>query len=680
MGRIVLLFFCAFPFLLVGKEQVGLKKADIQKIMEQIFAQHVDKKEISAEILKNSFSLYIEQFDPEGVYLLQSEVEPYSNISEASAASIEKEYRKGDYTSYEKLNDLIQKAIARARLYRSSLERDKDALIQQALHFSPPSDQEEPFAYPSSEKDLQEKVRQHIVGFLQKELKRFGEQGVTGYKAEALNLYEKHLRAFEDQYTYRLPNGEMRSAAEQENLFTLHVLKVLAKSLDAHTAFFDPNEAYDMRVRLEKGFEGVGIVFQESPQGIFVTHLIEGGPAARGGEVRAGDFLIELDGVKVENLDFEKVMNALRGEKGAPVKFVFKRIAGRDRIAKIIPVTLTRDSIILKEDRVDVTKEQFGNGIIGRIALHSFYQNESGVASEKDVREAIKKLDAEGNLRGLILDLRENSGGFLSQAVKVAGLFITNGIVVVSMYSNGDEKVYRDMDTRVAYNGPLIVLTSKATASAAEIVAQALQDYGVALVVGDEQTYGKGTIQSQTVTDKKGNSYFKVTVGKYYTVSGNTPQLRGVKADVVVPGPYSQVKLGEEYLEHVLTKEDKISSAYNDTLRDIDPGLKPWYLKYYLPSLQSKLWTWRPMLSDLKKNSAYRLQHSKNYQRYLKRVRQMPLEEELEEGSNFGINDLQLAEAFNILKDMIYLHSKEREREYMVGSGTRDERQEAAGY
>ena len=170
----------------------------------------------------------------------------------------------------------------------------------------------------------------------------------------------------------------------------------------------------------------------------------------------------------------------------------------------MITVPLVREEIAVDEDRARWNYEIFDGGIIGKIKLDSFYQGDNGMTSENDVREAIKQLDKQGNLRGLILDLRENSGGFLSQAVKVAGLFITNGVVVISKYFNGEEHFYRDMDGKISYDGPLIILTSKATASAAEIVAQALQDYGVAIIVGDEHTYGKGTIQSQTVTENQG--------------------------------------------------------------------------------------------------------------------------------------------------------------------------------
>lgn len=263
------------------------------------------------------------------------------------------------------------------------------------------------------------------------------------------------------------------------------------------------------------------------------------------------------------------------------------------------------------------------------------------------------------------MDLRSNSGGFLSQAVKVAGLFITNGVIVISKYANGDERFYRDVDGKIAYDGPLIVLTSKATASAAEIVAQALQDYGVALVVGDEHTYGKGTIQTQTVTDNQSASYFKVTVGKYYTVSGHTPQKEGVKADVVVPSHWNREEIGESYTIDPVAA-DMIPPAYDDQLADVSKDVRSWYLKYYTPTVQHRTDQWRGLLPTLRKNSEYRIAHNKNYQFYLKGGQDHSnSEEEADEeewntakkNKTYGEDDLQINEAVNILKDMILLHS-----------------------
>src|SRR5262249_53796114 len=156
---------------------------------------------------------------------------------------------------------------------------------------------------------------------------------------------------------------------------------------------------------------------------------------------------------------------------------------------------------------------------------------------------------------GLVLDLRENAGGFLSQAVKVSGIFLSNGIVVISKYSRGDVHFLRNIVGRSYFNGPLVILTSKMSASASEIVAQALQDYGVGIVVGDERTFGKGSIQYQTVTDMSTDLFFKVTVGKYYTASGRTTQIEGVKTDIVVPTHYAPYHIGERYLEYPLSAD-----------------------------------------------------------------------------------------------------------------------------
>lgn len=661
----LILVFPLFLFsLLFGAEQDLLQPDDIHKVMQQIFTQHVDKKRVDGELLTHSFRIYFEQFDPDGVYLLQSEVNPYIYLNEPDLKALEKQYIEGDYAIYHKMNDVIQKAILRSQKYRQELEKNPKDLFKEALS----EVREKHSGFAENEVSLQKRIRGYLLSILQNEVRRFGERGITGYEKEAIALIERDIRARESQYTYA-----GLSEADQENLFTIHVLKSLAKSLDAHTAFFDPKEAYDLKVRLEKGFEGIGLVFQESPQGIVVAHMLDGSPAFKDGSIKVGDRLLEINGVKTSELSFEKLMDLLRGKKDEPVALVLSRPSGDippKMIPKIIQVSLKRDTIVLNDDRIDVTSEKFGNGIIGVITLHSFYQNDKGITSEKDVREAIDKLKKEGPLRGLILDLRENSGGFLSQAVKVAGLFVTDGVIVISKYYNGEEKIYRDIDNGVEYTGPLVVLTSRATASAAEIVAQALQDYGVALIVGDEHTYGKGTIQSQTVTGNKGSSYFKVTVGEYYTVSGKTPQLHGVPADVVIAGPYSNAHIGEEYLEDTIQQNKKIAATYNDQLQDIPPDLKPWFLRYYLPFLQQQKTVWRDMIPSLQKNSSRRLEENKNYQLFLKKIAYPGIsqakdqDDEEKRDGNFGRDDFQLTEAINVVKDMIYLDSKMRQREY----------------
>jgi carboxyl-terminal processing protease len=221
-------------------------------------------------------------------------------------------------------------------------------------------------------------------------------------------------------------------------------------------------------------------------------------------------------------------------------------------------------------------------------------------------------------------------------------------VVVISKYAQGEIQYLRNLDPRIHYSGPLVILTSKLSASAAEIVAQALQDYGVGLVVGDERTYGKGTIQYQTVTDTSAASFFKVTVGRYYTVSGRSTQIEGVKADLVVPTPYSAYNIGERYLEYAL-KNDQISPAYADPLTDVPAQTQLWFQKNYLPYLQKKESAWVQMVPKLKTNSEFRLDHDPNFQVFLKKM------DAEEVDFDVGVNDLQMGEAIHIVKDMINL-------------------------
>ena len=593
------------------------------------FSEHLGQKQINDEILKHAFKIYIDQFDPDRTYLLQEEIKPYLQFSPAEIQELTSQYKAGNFSSFEKLNAVIQKSILRAREFRKELLQKPEAIFNAADQLQSSKDNEwlDPDLnrlFSTSDAQLKQRIREQMVNFIQAEQKRYGKEQVLRYKSKLLVLFDNALGNIEDSYLYQTSDGKPFNANQKENAFVLHVLKSLASSLDAHTAFYSNSEAYDLKVRLEKEFDGIGVVLQQTPEGVIISSLIEGGPASKSGQIFANDRIIKVDGKPIDGESLSNVMDLMRGSKGSKIELVLARSIqeGKKQEEKKITVNLMRAPIAVKGERVDVKYEQYGNGIIGMITLHSFYQGEDGSGSEADLRKAIQELDKKGNLRGLILDLRENSGGFLSQAVKVSGIFISNGVVVMSKYSDGQERIYRDMDGKTGFNGPLIILTSKATASAAEIVAQALQDYGVALIVGDEHTYGKGTIQSQTITGQEGaaTSFFKVTVGKYYTVSGKTPQLEGVKADIVAPGPFSQEHIGEQYLDHPL-KPDSIPAEYNDNLQDIDPGLRSWYMKYYTPTIQHKVLTWQNMLPTLKKNSAYRMEHNKNYQMFLKELK-----------------------------------------------------------
>jgi carboxyl-terminal processing protease len=489
--------------------------------------------------------------------------------------------------------------------------------------------------FAKSKEELTQKIYCQMASFLLAEQKWEGLNGLSSQqRLRVLDLWERRLSRREDPYL----------SGRHSSDWSMHVLKAFAKSLDSHSSFFSQEEAYDLKTALEKQFEGVGIVLREGISGVVIKDLVPNSPAELSGRIQKGDILLSVNGKSTGTRSYEEVLALLRGDRGEKVTLGFRR--GNDTWK----VKLVREKVVMQEDRVKYSWVPFGSGILGKIEIPSFYESSDGSSCASDLKHALHELKSQGALVGVVLDLRENSGGFLNQAVKVASLFMSGGVVVVSKYAEGQMQYLRNTDGKIFYQGPLLILTSKASASAAEIVAQALQDYGIAVVVGDERTYGKGTIQYQTVTDKKNPSLFKVTVGKYYTVSGRSTQIEGVRADIVVPTNYAPFPIGEKYLLYPL-KNDQIESIFTDPLKDISPKSKSWMRKNYLPNLQKKLSFWTESLPVLRKNSEYRLLNNPNFVRFLKQIHS----EASEEDPSILDEDLQMEEAVQILQDMAFL-------------------------
>ena len=617
-----------------------LDNDDVRHIMDQLFDYHVNKKQISPLIIKRSLKIYIDQFDGNMSYLLADEVDPYLNPDRALLQHMYDAYNEDDLSYYQQIYSMVQKSILRVRLIRQKLRLEKDTLFEEAQDCQGDG---YPTEFAADVTEIKGRIREQILAFINIQIDKFdGKELSEKDKGKVLNLFDKRSRGYEDTY--------LNQKEGSQHFFIVTVLKALAKSLDSHTAYFSAEEAYEMKARLEKGLLGIGVVLSEEIDGVKIVRLIENGPAEQSRLIKQGDIIVEIDNKSVVNNTFNEVLNLIRGKEGTKVEFGLVR--DND---EFISVALRREQIEIEEDRVDVSKEFFGDGVIGKIALHSFYENGDGISSEKDVSDALLELQRNDvDLKGIVLDMRDNRGGFLVQAVRVAGLFISNGMVVVSKYSDNTMKYFRDIDGYKYFDGPIVVLTSKASASAAEIVAQSLQDYGVAIIVGDERTYGKGSIQHQTITSSNSdNAFFKVTVGRYYTVSGKSTQITGVEADIVVPSLLNDEDIGEEFLEYPLLA-DSIPSKYEENFSDIDEEALVWFKKYYEPTLQKKNLFWTKRLPVLQKNSGQRIANSERYQQFLGDDYY-----EAEDGAEFDFEDVQMTEAVNVLKDMIQLKSQE---------------------
>ncbi len=639
VSRACLCFFLFVPCVIWSNPT--LKTNDVRTTFDEMLDFHVEHASLSPLLMQRAQKIYLEQFDSSKMYLLEDEVKGIESLSEKKIEKGIERYKKNDLTDFIALNVLVEKAVERSRRWREEMQKEL-ILSTEGLQ---PVHGETYLSYAKNRQQLRNRVRKQLIRILSKEKEESTQQAWTPMKREKIfSFWESRFNRSEERYLSSNKIGEHQLA--------YHTLKALAKSLDAHTAYFSPEEALEMRISLNKEFYGVGIALKETIDGVMISNLIPGGPAEKSGQVEIGDQIIEINGKSVKEMSYSEILISLKGDgkSGLTLKLL-SRESGKQK-----EVFLKQEKIELLEERLQYTSHPYGDGHIGVLTLSSFYEGESAASAEADMREALKSLKKAGPLKGVILDMRENAGGFLSQAVKVAGLFITRGVVVISKYSDGEIKYLRNLDGTLHFDGPLIVLTSKASASAAEIVAQALQDYGAALIVGDPHTYGKGTIQYQTVTDPQARVFYKVTVGRYYTVSGRSTQIEGVQADIVVPTIFSPYKIGERFLDYPLTS-DTVAAAYVDPLTDVDFRNRIWFQKNYLPNLHQPQDRWQRALPTLRANSERRIEKDKNFSLFLKqqgeRKRRSPRSFQRICNPAWGHEDLQVVEAINIMKDLI---------------------------
>jgi carboxyl-terminal processing protease len=387
--------------------------------------------------------------------------------------------------------------------------------------------------------------------------------------------------------------------------------------------------------------------------------LIEGGPAALSKQIKVGDKIVAVNGEPIIGMDMGDAVELIRGPQGSKVNLTLMRYedTAENSNSSLFDVEILRDQIVLKESRFETSIEPCGPGIIGHIHLHSFYQDPDS-SSYKDLKKAILEFKENNKLLGIVLDLRNNAGGLLPQAVEVSSLFLKKGIIASIKDSQGNVQHLRNLKDHKLFDGPLVVLINKASASASEIVAQALQDWGRALVIGDELSFGKGTYQTFTLESSENEMHvnpegeYKVTRGMYYTVSGKTPQLNGLKSDIVAPGILSKIELGEKFSKNPL-QPDSIKPNFIDDLSDVHPLYRFKIRRLYAKDQEKQSEALKPLIATLTENSRKRIEDNKAYQEFIGKLDDLSNFDE--DFLNDKKQDYQLQEAFNVMKDLILM-------------------------
>jgi carboxyl-terminal processing protease len=418
------------------------------------------------------------------------------------------------------------------------------------------------------------------------------------------------------RYDGLLKGVEERGEEDIDEIF----LNAVAESYDPHSEYMGRSNLESFEISMRLSLIGIGAELHSEDGYAKIQRLVPGGPAERSGKIRAGDRIVavaqgENPFVDVRDVNLDKVVELIRGKKGTVVRLQMLPAGAADPFKQRL-VALVRDTVKLtdEEARAEIIERVLPGGVVRRlgwISLPLFYQDPArfgtGKSSSHDVAALLNRLNKE-KIQGLIVDLRSNGGGSLDEVVKMSGLFINQGPVVQVKDGDGSIDVLRDREGKALYTGPMIVLIDKLSASASEIFAAAMQDYGRALIVGDSSTFGKGTVQTvldlgrwmPSVGSSSTAGALKLTVQKFYRVAGGSTQLRGVASDIKLPSITDNIEYGESALNYPLAYDD-IKSVPID-----------------LPGNRKTLFT-----NELRQRSAARVRHDPQLQDIAKDVQQL---------------------------------------------------------
>ncbi len=529
---------------------------------------HFSHKKIDDTLSKEAFSQYLKLLDGQKLLLLKKDVEKLSEYS----TLIDDEIKTGTFDlPLLAGNILAQRAAEAEKIVGDILAKDFDFSADEYYETDP-----EKTAYCGTEKELKERWRKYlklqVLGqyLALREDASADKKGKSGKQAGSLQqtAREKVLR------NHKMLFSRIRERKEMENYERF--FNSITKTFDPHTEYMPPASKEDFDIGMRGTLEGIGASLKEEDGYIKVTSLVPGSPAAKQGGIHAEDIILKVgerdrEPVDITYMSIREAIKLIRGKKGTKVNLSLRKPDGTE-----VMVSLIRDVIKLEDSFVKgaVLKDEKSGRTFGYVKIPSFYRDfektkngGTGRNVTDDLLRELKKMGAE-KVDGVVLDLRNNGGGALTDAIKTAGLFIKSGPVVQVKDSDGKISVLSDDEPSLTYGGPLVILVNKFSASASEILAGALQDYGRAIIVGGEHTHGKGTVQSIIDLDnffayhgrekgaetKRDESFgaLRLTTQKFYRITGESTQYRGVTPDIVLPDLFQGLKSGEQYLDFAL--------------------------------------------------------------------------------------------------------------------------------
>ncbi len=557
----IVLFGAIFFAFKVSAVQSDLQPAQRQKLLATVGAllegQHYSPKAIDDAFSKKLFTAYIKALDPDKTLFLQSDITGFKKFE----TSLDDEINGATIQFVPAVSAVYTKRLEEIiSLYKEILKTPFDFSAKDSVLLE---NEKQDFAASAAarkdrwKKQLSYAVLERYADYIEQREKNKGQKD---WLAKPDSTLERTAREIVLKATNKRFDRIQKTFTEDQR-FTTFINSIMG-IMDPHTDYFPPVEKRSFDEGMSGRFYGIGAQLGEGENGIKIASVQPGGAAWKSREIEANDVILKVAQGSAEPVDVagyatEDAVKIIRGNKGSEVRLTIKKINGTIKV-----VALIREEIVLDETFARSAIVTEGTDKIGYIYLPEFYadyERENGNRCSEDIAKEIIKFKAE-NVKGIVIDLRNNGGGSLYEVIQMVGLFINQGPVVQVRDREGKSTVLSDRQSGTLYDGPLAVMVNEFSASASEIFAGAIQDYKRGVIIGSTSTYGKGTVQrsvpfgnpTDPTSGRTDMGAVKLTFQMFYRVNGASTQLRGVESDIVLPDSYEYLKMREKDNEFAL--------------------------------------------------------------------------------------------------------------------------------
>lgn len=561
----------------VSKKQMpqtdGSKEAVIlHTVMQALDQAHFRPQEINDDFSKAVFKTYLQDLDGSKRFFTQNDV----NQLKSFETRLDEDIKASNLDFFYLSTKLVKNAVMKAEAYyKEAIAGSYDFKSNKKIEIDP-----EKIPYAKNDAELkgywsdiiQFEIESRLAEKLDLQTKDQKDKKSTSVLQKEV---QDRVKEIFDDYFLRVKKQEDKDWFE---IF----MNSITGYFDPHSNYFSPKDKEDFDMQMSGKYEGIGARLGQEKEYVKVTSIIPGGPAAKNKELEVDDLILRVtqdgnESKEVVGMKVDDVIPFIRGKKGTGVTVSVKKKDGNTK-----DIHLVRDEVILEEGwaKSSILEIPGATDKIGYINLPSFYsdfENSDGKSCARDIATEVAKCQAKG-AKGIILDLRYNGGGSLTEVVDMAGQFIETGPIVQVKSKTGNPYVMNDRNSAVQYDGPLLVMTNSYSASASEILAAALQDYKRAVIVGSPSTFGKGTVQRFFPLDKMVNGLqdykplgeIKITVQKFYRINGGSTQLRGVVPDIELADNFKYIKVGEKEYDHPMEWTEINKLNYNQNVYVVD--------------------------------------------------------------------------------------------------------------